>query len=66
MYKQVEMNILIIEDEYRLLQTIEEFLLSEKYIVEKATDYNTAIEKVMIYDYDCILLDISLLGGRFL
>jgi DNA-binding NtrC family response regulator len=31
--------------------------------VEKATDYNTAIEKVMIYDYDCILLDISLPGG---
>ncbi|MDR1130412.1 MAG: response regulator transcription factor [Prevotellaceae bacterium] len=57
------MKILIIEDEYQLLKTIEEFLLSEKYIVEKATDYYSAVEKVMIYDYDCILLDISLPGG---
>ncbi|MDR1129750.1 MAG: response regulator transcription factor [Prevotellaceae bacterium] len=57
------MKILIIEDEYQLLKTIEEFLLSEKYVVEKATDYYSAIEKVMIYDYDCILLDISLPGG---
>jgi DNA-binding response OmpR family regulator len=57
------MKILIIEDEYALMRTIEEFLLSEKYIVEKATDYRTANEKVMLYDYDCILLDISLPGG---
>jgi DNA-binding response OmpR family regulator len=57
------MKILIIEDEYPLLKTIDEFLLSEKYIVEKAADYYSAIEKVMLYDYDCILLDISLPGG---
>jgi len=57
------MKILIIEDEYALLRTIEEFLLSEKFVVEKATDYHSACEKVLIYDYDCILLDISLPGG---
>jgi DNA-binding response OmpR family regulator len=57
------MKILIIEDEYTLLKTIEDFLLVEKYIVEKATDYYSAMEKIMIYDYDCILLDISLPGG---
>jgi DNA-binding response OmpR family regulator len=57
------MKILIIEDEYQLLQTIEKFLLSEKYIVEKATDYYSAWKKVMHYEYDCILLDISLPGG---
>jgi len=57
------MKILIIEDEYALLRTIEEFLLSEKFVVEKATDYYSACEKVLIYDYDCILLDISLPGG---
>jgi DNA-binding response OmpR family regulator len=57
------MKILIIEDEYALLKTIEDFLLAEKYVVEKATDYYSAMEKVMIYDYDCILLDISLPGG---
>ena len=57
------MKILIIEDEYALLKTIEEFLLAEKYLVEKATDYRSAMDKVMIYNYDCILLDISLPGG---
>ena len=57
------MKILIIEDEYALLKTIEDFLLAEKYVVEKATDYYSAREKILIYDYDCILLDISLPGG---
>jgi DNA-binding response OmpR family regulator len=57
------MKILIVEDEYALLQTIEELLLQEKFVVEKATDYHTACEKALIYDYDCILLDISLPGG---
>jgi DNA-binding response OmpR family regulator len=57
------MKILIIEDEYALLETVENFLLAEKHLVEKATDYSSAMEKIMIYDYDCILLDISLPGG---
>jgi DNA-binding response OmpR family regulator len=57
------MKILVIEDEYALLRTIEEFLLQEKFVVEKATDYTSACEKALIYDYDCILLDITLPGG---
>ena len=58
------MKILIVEDEIKLLLSIEEFLLSEKYVVEKATDYDTACEKALVYDYDCILLDINLPGGN--
>jgi DNA-binding response OmpR family regulator len=57
------MKILIIEDEYALLKAIEEFLLAEKYVVEKAADYRSAREKIMVYEYDCILLDITLPGG---
>ncbi len=57
------MKILIIEDEFEILKSIESFLLSEGYIVEKATDYASGIEKVQLYEYDCILLDISLPGG---
>lgn len=57
------MKILIIEDEFEILKSIESFLLSEGFIVEKATDYNSGIEKVQLYEYDCILLDISLPGG---
>jgi DNA-binding response OmpR family regulator len=58
------MKILIIEDEIRLLQLIEEFLSAEKYVVEKAPDFRTACEKALIYDYDCILLDINLPDGN--
>ncbi|MDR2497447.1 MAG: response regulator transcription factor [Tannerellaceae bacterium] len=57
------MKILVVEDEYALLKAVEEFLSAEKYVVEKATDYHSATEKVMLYNYDCILLDISLPGG---
>src|SRR5690606_17726102 len=57
------MKILIIEDETALLQTLEEFLKSEKFLVESAQDFDSALEKVMNYQYDCILLDITLPGG---
>lgn len=57
------MKILIIEDEFEILKAIKEFLTDENYVVETATDFASGIEKVMIYEYDCILLDISLPGG---
>lgn len=58
------MKVLIIEDEYEIMKSIEAFLVSENFIVEKATDYNAGMEKVSLYEYDCILLDISLPGGN--
>lgn len=57
------MKILIIEDETALLETLKQFLESEKYIVETANDYISVIEKIGTYDYDCILLDIMLPNG---
>ena len=57
------MKILIIEDEKELQETIKESLLKEKYTVELASDFHQAYEKVSVYDYDCILLDIMLPGG---
>ena len=57
------MKILVIEDEYEMLSSIESYLISENYIVEKATDYDSGIEKISLYQYDCILLDINLPGG---
>ncbi|GIJ97159.1 DNA-binding response regulator [Capnocytophaga stomatis] len=57
------MKILIIEDEPALLETIQQFLKNEKYIVETATDYVSGIDKIGAYDYDCILLDIMLPKG---
>ncbi|MDX5443051.1 MAG: response regulator transcription factor, partial [Hymenobacteraceae bacterium] len=35
----------------------------EKYVVETSADFDTAQENINLYEYDCILLDISLPGG---
>src|SRR5690554_6370390 len=58
------MKSLIIEDEVDLRETSKESLVKDQYVVETAGDYTTAFEKVSIYDYDCILLDIMLPNGN--
>lgn len=58
------MKVLIIEDELELLETIKESLLKEQYIVETAADFGVAIDKIVVYDYDIILLDIMLPNGN--
>jgi len=58
-----EMKILIVEDEIELREILEASLLKEKYVVESAADYNSALEKISMYDYDCILLDIMIPNG---
>ena len=57
------MKILIIEDEKELSDSILSYLKSEDYICEVASTFNKALEKTELYDYDCILLDITLPGG---
>lgn len=57
------MKLLIVEDEPALLETVKQFLESEKYVVETANDYFSGIDKIAAYDYDCILLDIMLPNG---
>lgn len=57
------MKILVIEDEPSLRELIRSSLEKERYVVEIASDYNTAMLKIEDYDYDCILLDIMLPGG---
>jgi len=57
------MKILIIEDEAELISSIITYLKEENYVCEAATTFDTAIEKTELYNYDCILLDITLPGG---
>lgn len=57
------MKILVIEDEAALRETIRASLLKEHFVVETASDYRSASDKINDYDYDCILLDIMLPGG---
>jgi DNA-binding response OmpR family regulator len=56
-------KILIIEDEKALSDSIARYLRAQEYICEIAADFNTAMEKTELHEYDCILLDISLPGG---
>ncbi len=57
------MKILIVEDEIELVKSIISYLKEENYVCEFAGDYYTALSKIELYDYDCILLDVSLPGG---
>ncbi|WP_316831516.1 response regulator transcription factor [Pedobacter aquatilis] len=57
------MKILIIEDELALLESMLEYFKGEGNICESASDYHTASEKISLYEYDCILLDLGLPGG---
>jgi two-component system response regulator CiaR len=54
------MKILVVEDETDLLDVLVDFLSREKYSYDAVTTYREASEKVELYDYDCILLDINL------
>mgnify|MGYP000084115612 CR=1 FL=1 len=57
------MKILIVEDEPSLREIMVQTLRREQYVVEQASDYASALEKIAGYYYDCILLDIMLPDG---
>lgn len=57
------MKFLIAEDEHDLQQSIVTYLERDGNICEVASDYIEASEKVAIYEYDIIVLDINLLTG---
>ena len=58
------MKVLIIEDEVELLIAISNFLTREKYICELAENFEKAEDKIATYEYDIILLDITLPDGN--
>ncbi|MDF2456779.1 MAG: two-component system response regulator [Cytophagaceae bacterium] len=57
------MKILVVEDETDLLEAITQSLGKEKFLVEQAIDFDEALDKLVSYEYDCILLDIGLPNG---
>lgn len=58
------MKILIVEDEKLLASAIQAYLKSEGYICEIVKELFIARQKVDIYLYDCILIDIGLPDGN--
>ncbi|HEY6160688.1 MAG TPA: response regulator transcription factor [Bacteroidia bacterium] len=57
------MKILVVEDEQELAASMKQYLESEGYRCETAGDYHKASEKVDLYDYDCVVVDITLPKG---
>ena len=57
------MKILLIEDETELARSIAEYLQKENYLCEAVFNFEQAIEKINLYQYDCIVVDINLPDG---
>lgn len=57
------MKILIVEDEPAMNQSMVDYLTTMNYTCESVSSYQEALEKVELFDYDCIVLDIMLPGG---
>ena len=57
------MKVLIAEDELDLQKSIMSYLSREGFVCEVADDYEQASEKVYLYEYDVVVLDINLVTG---
>ena len=57
------MKVLLIEDEKELAKSIETYLVGNEFICEWVCTMDDAFEKIASYDYDCILLDLTLPDG---
>lgn len=58
------MKILLIEDEPELRKSIRHYLEMEGNVVEIAADFLKAEHKTAAYEYDCVLVDITLPDGN--
>ena len=58
------MKILIVEDEKELAHSMVSYLSSENYVCEVAPNFKSAVQKIESFEYDCVLLDISLPDGN--
>jgi DNA-binding response OmpR family regulator len=58
------MKVLAVEDNKELASSIHDYLAEEGYICELAYSFEAAREKLSLFSYDCILLDIMLPDGN--
>jgi len=57
------MKVLVIEDEKELSDSICAYLDNEQFVCERTFDFASSMEKILLYDYACIVLDVNLPGG---
>lgn len=58
------MKILLVEDEQELSKSIQQYLNGNDFLCEPVDNVEDALEKIEFYEYDCILLDLSLPDGN--
>jgi len=58
------MKILIIEDEKEISDSIVAFLKDEGFLCECASSFDEAREKINLYQYECVVVDIMLPDGN--
>ncbi|GAB3840431.1 response regulator transcription factor [Hymenobacter jeollabukensis] len=58
------MKVLIVEDEAPLRASLLDFLRHDGYVCETAESYRQAHEKIKLYQYDCVLVDLTLPDGN--
>lgn len=57
------MKMLVVEDEQELAESITAYLTREGYRCEMASTFREADEKLFLYEYDCVVVDLTLPGG---
>lgn len=57
------MKLLLIEDEFELGKSIQDYLNSNDYVCEWTKTFSSAFDKISSHHYDCILLDLMLPDG---
>ena len=58
------MKLLLVEDEIALRTTLVDYLRQTGYVCEVAGSHQQALEKVKLYEYDCVVLDLTLPDGN--
>jgi len=58
------MKLLLIEDEKELAISIQKYLTHKDFVCEWVNNTKDALDKIAVYDYDCILLDLMLPDGN--
>jgi DNA-binding response OmpR family regulator len=58
------MKLLLVEDERSLCDSMVTYLKQQTFQCDVAGGYRSAMERIELYDYDCILLDINLQDGN--
>lgn len=58
------MKLLLVEDEKDLANSVCAYLADSGYLCETSATFDSANEKINLYTYDCVLVDITLPGGN--